>query len=115
MELSKFFKVYTVLCLIKLALLFPLLRYDVYDDGHVWFITLQVIVTEVLLLVRERHSNTNRKDIYNKIPALVNSLRAVSIFLLGIVTNEYSDAPFWYMLVLLMGLEVLTSIAAGVT
>lgn len=115
MELSKFFKVYTVLSLPKVAILLVLLRHDVYDDGLVWFYTLQVIVTEVLLLVRERHSGTNRKDIYNKIPALVYSLRAVALFSLGIVTNEYSDAPFWYMLVLLMGFEVLTSIAAGVT
>ena len=115
MELTRFFKVYTVLCLPKLAILIALLRHDVYEDGLVWFYTVQVLSTELLLFVRERNAESKRKDIYSKIPALVYSLRAVALFSLGMVTNAYSDAPFWYMLVILMGLEVLTSIAAGVT
>lgn len=113
----QFVKVFVICTFIKAVILSVLLYHDTYDDPAVWYMMLQTITSVVLIVYRDTHLHTAQPDVLNVISPIVYAMRTVTIGLSLETWRRYNTgrAVFAFFFILIFLVELVISIAAGIT
>ena len=112
-----FIKTFLFLTFVKVVLLGVLTYHDLNESGWMYYLIFESLTSCGLLTWRYFHLDEKYENRRNVVNAIVYSMRTVAIVGLGILWehHSYRKASFAFLFIIVMGIEVVKSIAGGIS